>query len=302
MSITSLRNRSAARLSKAVASTKSPYENKDDRFWNPTQDKTGNAFAVIRFLPERDDESNPGFVKLYSHGFEGENGWYIENCLSTIGKEDPVQDYIKPLWKQAKAGDVEAEKVARAMGRKASYYANVLIVEDKANPESEGKVFIWRFGQKVFDKLKANFAPESEFETPRDPWDIFGDNGGANFRVKVRKVSGYNNYDLCAFDAESAISLNGKKLSDKEIEKVLDQRHALDSLIAADQFKSYDELKAKLDSVLGAPTRRKSAPSKVSRDEEEEKPSGKKVEKTPVSSDDDDDEAYLKNLLEEDDE
>jgi len=211
----------------------------DDRFWKATVDKAGNGSAVIRFLPARDDDELP-WVKMYSHGFQGPTGkWYIENCLTTIGQTDPVVEHCNELWNSGLESD---KKVASQRKRRLSYIANVLIIKDPANPENEGKVKLFKFGKKIFDKLKDKLQPTFEDEQPVDvfnPWE------GANFRLRIAKVDGYSNTDKSVFDSPTAITED-----DEEMLEILNGRHRLGEFIEPSQFKSYDALKAKLDMVL----------------------------------------------------
>ena len=199
----------------------------DDRFWKPSVDAAGNGFAVIRFLPAPDGEEIP-FVKLYSHAFQGDGGWYIENSLTTLGGKDPVGEVNRKLWNSGRDSDKE---IARKQKRKLTYYANIFVVSDKANPENEGKVFLYKFGKKIFDKVTAAMSPEFEDETPMNPFDLWE---GANFKLKITNVAGYWNYDKSEFSAPSALNAD-----DSVLEKVWKQAHSLQAFTSADNFKSY---------------------------------------------------------------
>ena len=211
----------------------------DDRFWKPSVDAAGNGFAVIRFLPAPDGEEIP-FVKLYSHAFQGDGGWYIENSLTTLGGKDPVGEVNRKLWNSGRDSDKE---VARKQKRKLTYYANIFVVSDKANPENEGKVFLYKFGKKIFDKVTAAMAPEFEDETPMNPFDLWE---GANFKLKITNVAGYWNYDKSEFSAPAALNAD-----DSVLEKVWKQAHSLQAFTSADNFKTYEELEERLNMVLG---------------------------------------------------
>ena len=211
----------------------------DDRFWKPSVDAAGNGFAVIRFLPAPDGEEIP-FVKLYSHAFQGDGGWYIENSLTTLGGKDPVGEVNRKLWNSGRDSDKE---VARKQKRKLTYYANIFVVSDKANPENEGKVFLYKFGKKIFDKVTAAMAPEFPDETPVNPFDLWE---GANFKLKITNVAGYWNYDKSEFSAPSALNAD-----DSVLEKVWKQAHSLQAFTSADNFKTYEELEERLNMVLG---------------------------------------------------
>tara|TARA_Y100000816_G_scaffold111933_2_gene78313 strand:- start:745 stop:1674 length:930 start_codon:yes stop_codon:yes gene_type:complete len=218
----------------------------DDRLWKPEMDKTGNGYAVIRFLPAPDGEELP-WAKMYSHAFQGPGGWYIENSLTTLGQKDPVSEHNRELWNSGLDSDKET---VRKQKRKLSYYANIYVVQDKANPDNEGKVFLYKFGKKIFDKIMEAMQPEYEDETAINPFDFWQ---GANFKLKLKKVAGYWNYDSSEF-AASGVLLD----DDDALEAVWKKQYSLTSLTAADQFKSYEDLDKRLKMVLGAkpPTRR----------------------------------------------
>ena len=217
----------------------------DDRLWKPEVDKAGNGYAVIRFLPAPDGEDLP-WAKLYTHAFQASGGWYIENSLTTLGQKDPVSEHNSQLWNSGVDSDKE---VARKQKRKLSYYSNVYVVKDPSNPSNEGKVFLFRFGKKIFDKLTAAMQPEFEDETPINPFDFWA---GANFKIKIKKVAGYWNYDSSEFAAPAPLLDD-----DDAMEALWKKQDSLQEFVAADQFKSYDELKKRLEYVLGnkAPAR-----------------------------------------------
>jgi len=211
----------------------------DDRLWKLDVDKSGNGYAVIRFLPAPNGEDLP-FVKLYSHAFQGPGGWYIENSLTTMGQKDPVSELNSELWNN---GTDAGKELARKQKRKLTYVSNIYVVKDPANPANEGKVFLFKYGKKIFDKLTAAMQPEFEDEEAIDPFDFWQ---GANFKLKAKNVAGYCNYDSSEF-AKSAPLLD----DDDAMEAVWKKQFSLAELTAADQFKSYDELKKRLDYVLG---------------------------------------------------
>jgi hypothetical protein len=226
----------------------------DDRLWKLEVDKSGNGYAVIRFLPAPDGEDLP-FVKLYSHAFQGPGGWYIENSLTTLGQKDPVSEHNSELWNN---GTDAGKDTARKQKRKLTYISNIYVVKDPANPENEGKVFLYKYGKKIFDKLTAAMQPEFEDEEAIDPFDFWQ---GANFKLKAKNVAGYRNYDSSEFASTSAL------LDDDEaLEAVWKKQHSLAELVAADQFKSYDELKTRLNSVLGNRTQVRQDPEVVDED------------------------------------
>jgi len=212
---------------------------KDDRFWRPELDKSSNGFAVVRFLPPVDGEDIP-WARLFTHGFQGPGGWYIENSRTTIGDKDPVSEMNSELWNSGLESDKD---IARQRKRRLSYISNILVVSDPANPQNEGKVFLYKYGKKIFDKINEAMQPEFEDEDPINPFDFWK---GANFKLKVRKVAGFINYDKSEFDGVSAVH-DGE---DEALETLWKQQYALKEFTDPSNFKSYDELKKKLDHVL----------------------------------------------------
>ena len=242
MSFSDLKRRSTSQLQALVQEAEKINKSSsggDDRLWKPELDKSGNGYAVIRFLPAPDGEELP-WAKVYSHAFQGPGGWYIENSLTTIGGKDPVGEVNRKLWNSGIDADKE---VARKQKRKLSYYSNIYVVRDPAHPENEGKVFLYKFGKKIYDKITAAMQPEFEDETPVNPFDLWE---GANFKLKICKVAGYWNYDKSEFDSPSALHQD-----DDELERIWKQQYSLSAFTAADQFKSYEELQARLNEVLG---------------------------------------------------
>ena len=211
----------------------------DDRLWKPEVDKSGNGYAVLRFLPAPEGEDIP-WAKVYSHAFQGPGGWYIENSLTTTGGKDPVSEHNRELWNSGNESDKD---VVRKQKRKLSYYANIYVVKDPTNPQNEGGVFLYKFGKKIFDKLMEAMQPEFEDESPINPFDFWQ---GANFKLKIVKKDGFWNYDKSEFDAPSTLG----DFSDKELEGVWKQEHSLAAYTADDQFKSYEELKERLERTL----------------------------------------------------
>ena len=211
----------------------------DDRFWKPELDKSGNGYAIIRFLPQPGGEDLP-WCKIWSHAFNGPGGWYIENSLTTLQKKDPVSEYNTELWNSG----VEANKeIARKQKRILKYYSNILVVNDPKHPEYEGKVFLFRYGKKIFDKLSEVMTPAFDDEIPMNPFDFWK---GANFKLKIRKVDGFWNYDKSEFEAASEL-YDGE---DTKLEELYGNLHGLKQFLEADNFKSYDDLKTKLNRVL----------------------------------------------------
>ena len=218
----------------------------DDRLWKPEVDKTGNGYAVIRFLPSPESEDIP-WAKMYSHAFQGPGGWYIENSLTTTGGKDPVSEHNRELWN---SGNETDKDVVRKQKRKLSYYSNIYVVKDPVNPHNEGKVFLFKYGKKIFDKVMEAMQPEFEDETPINPFDFWK---GANFKLKIVKKDGYWNYDKSEFDSVAPLLDD-----DDALEALWKKEYSLAAVTAADQFKSYDDLKKRLNYVLGAkpPTRK----------------------------------------------
>ena len=285
------RKTSLTNLVKEVEKVTQRNENKsgDDRFWKPELDKSGNGYAVIRFLPAPQGEDLP-WVKMYNHGFQGPGGWYIENSLTTIGEKDPVSEHNSMLWN---SGIESNKEVARKQKRRLQYFSNILVVKDAANPENEGKVFLYQYGAKIFSKLQEAMQPEFEDEDPMNPFDFWE---GADFKLKIRNVEGYRNYDRSEFDSPSTISDE-----DDEIEAIWNKQHSLSAFLEKSNFKSYGELKARLDKVLGV------TDSTPVMEEETAPPPKQKVAEVeddiPWSNDDEDDDSvsFFRSLAEDDD-
>lgn len=218
----------------------------DERLWKPSLDKSGNGYAVIRFLPAPEGEEVP-WAKVYSHAFQGPGGWYIENSLTTVGQKDPVSEYNRDLWNSGSEADKET---VRKQKRKLSYYSNIYVVKDPVNPENEGKVFLFKYGKKIFDKIMASMQPEFEDESPINPFDFWQ---GANFKLKIRKVDGYWNYDKSEFD-----SVDPLLDDDDALESIWKKEYSLEEFVKPSNFKSYEELERRLNQVLrvSQPTRR----------------------------------------------
>jgi len=231
-------------LMKEVEKLDAPQGKDDLNVWKPTVDQAGNGYAIIRFLPAPQGEDMP-WVQIWNHGFQGPTGkWYIENSLTTLKQADPVSELNSELWN---SGLESNKEVARKQKRRLSYYSNVLVVEDSGNPANNGKVFLFKFGKKIFDKIKDVMQPEFADETPMNPFDFWD---GANFKLKIRKVEGYQNYDKSEFASPSPIASD-----DDAIEVIWKKQHSLAAIVAPSNFKSYDELKKKLDFVLGNSTK-----------------------------------------------
>jgi hypothetical protein len=240
------RNRSSAISTLTAAAEQSgggQQQNKsyvDDRFWKPTSDKAGNGYAVIRFLPAPANEELP-WVRYWDHGFQGPGGlWYIESSLTSIGQQDPVSEMNTVLWN---TGRDEDKQIARERKRRLHYVANIQVISDPAKPENEGKVFLYKFGKKIFDKVMDVMQPQFADEQPVNPFDFWE---GANFKIKIRKVDGWVNYDKSEFDGQSAISQD-----DTEIEAIYNKLYSLQDFMDPKNYKTYEELKQRLNKVLG---------------------------------------------------
>jgi hypothetical protein len=287
------------KLAKAIEqlnSAESP--SKEDNFWKPEVDKAGNGYAVIRFLPAPSTDGDDGlpWVKVFNHGFQGPGGWYIENSLTTLGQKDPVSEYNSQLWN---SGIESNKEVARKQKRRLSYYANIYVVEDPKNPENEGKVFLYKFGKKIFDKINEAMNPQFEDEKAVNPFDLWA---GANFKLKIRKVEGYQNYDKSEFESPSVLGA----FDDDKLESIWKKEYSLKEFLLPENFKSYDELKARLDKVLGmdggAPVPRTTV-DQIKKDNFALKQNASAkpvVERDVENNDDNDDMAYFARLAEED--
>jgi hypothetical protein len=231
------------KAAEAVSSAKPETTNSyaDDRFWKPTRDKAGNGYAVVRFLPAKDGEDLP-WVRYWDHGFKGPTGlWYIENSLTSIGQQDPVSEHNSVLWN---SGRDEDKATARDRKRRLHYVSNVLIVSDPSNPENEGKVFLYKFGKKIFDKIMDVMQPQFADENPVNPYDFWE---GADFKIKIRKVEGWVNYDKSEFSSSSSL-YDG---DESRLTEVYDKLYSLQDFLEPSNYKTYDELSMKLNKVLG---------------------------------------------------
>jgi len=282
------------------ASTTTQSNSKDDRFWTPEVDKAGNGSAIIRFLPAPNGEDVP-FVRIWDHGFQGPGGWYIEKSLTTIGKNDPVAEFNSTLWNVSTDDNSPTRKQARDQKRRLSFVSNIYVVKDPANPANDGKVFLYKYGKKIFDKLNDLMNPQFDDEKPVNPFDLWE---GANFRLRIRKFEGYRNYDKSEFEKTSALSDD-----DSVLETVYSKEYSLQGFLQPSEFKTYDELKARLHKVLGLDGSAAKSTSRAEDDEiwKEEAPKFKAKEAAPArvavaAADDDDDEDgldFFKKLAED---
>ena len=289
------RTNSLDKLLGAVQQENAPQEKKsykDERLWKPELDKSGNGYAVLRFLPAVEGEDMP-WAKVWNHAFQGPTGqWFIENSLTTIGKADPVSELNSQYWNTGLESDKE---IARKQKRKLQYFSNIYVVSDSKNPHNEGKVFLFRYGKKIFDKLMAAMQPEFEDESPINPFDFWQ---GANFKLKIRKVDGYWNYDKSEFEAPSAMFDN-----DGQIEEVWKKAYALGEFSAPTNFKSYEELKTRLDTVLSGTTTIGNVMESITKDPEPTAPAWvdtKPAEAVaPAAEEEDDTMSYFQKLANE---
>jgi len=247
MSFANLKNSRSASIDKLVKAAEAVSTNKqessygDDRFWKPSRDKAGNGYAVIRFLPAKEGEDLP-WIRYWDHGFKGPSGlWYIENSLTSIGQQDPASEMNSQLWN---SGRDEDKSIARDRKRRLHYVSNILVVSDPENPQNEGKVFLYKFGKKIFDKIMDMMQPQFQDEQPVNPYDFWE---GADFKIKIRKVEGWVNYDKSEFSPAAAL-FNG---DEDKLEEIYNKLNSLADFLDPKNYKSYDELKAKLNKVLG---------------------------------------------------
>jgi hypothetical protein len=222
-----------------LQSNQSNSNNDEDRYWKPSVDKAGNGQAIIRFLPATVNEDMP-FVRMWDHGFQGPGGWYIEKSLTTLGQQDPVSELNTRLWNSGIDSDKD---LVRKQKRRLSYIANIYVVKDPANPENEGRVFLYKFGKKIFDKITDIMNPTFEGDKAVDPFDMWE---GANFKLRIRQLDGYRNYDKSEFDSTAPLLKD-----DDALEGIWNKQYSLKDLIDPKHFKTYDELKTRLNKALG---------------------------------------------------
>jgi len=281
------------KLAKAVEALSQTSEGseKSDNFWKPQVDKAGNGMAVLRFLPAApaDGDDALPWVKIFSHGFQGPGGWLIDNCLTTKNQQCPICEHNSALWNSG----IEANKdIVRKQKRKLNYVANVYVVSDPANRDNEGKVFLFKFGKKIFDKITEAMNPQFEDESAINPFDLWK---GANFKLKIRKVDGYQNYDKSEFDSSAPLSSD-----DDELEKIWKSEYSLNELLSDKEFKPYDALKARLDKVLGLNGEAPKTTVEKAKAEAFTAPKKAVVDDVEPSLAEDDDMAYFAKLAEED--
>jgi len=284
-------NTSLQKISEALESTVNKNYT-DERLWSFTKDKSGNAKAVIRFLPGIDEELP--WVKRYHHAFQGPSGkWYIENCRTTIGKDDPVVEHVSSLFDSGRESDKE---IGRQRKRKVNYFSNILVVDDPMCPENNGKVMVFKYGKVIFDMINGKLHPTFDDETPCnvfDPWE------GANFRLKGHMEDGYLKYSKSTWDGPSEIAE-----SDEEILEILNKRHNISDYVSEKEFKSYDALKKRMDIVLGKSNKLSPAQNEISSENEivherKEAIPKEKKEATNPQINEDEDMAFFNSLIDE---
>lgn len=290
------RNRTdISKLNKAIESLNTYSDNSskdDDRFWVPETDKAGNGMAIIRFLPAPavDGDDSLPWVRIFNHGFQGPGGWLIDGCLTTIGQKCPVCEHNSTLWN---SGNDANKDVARKQKRKVNYIANVLIISDPKNPDNEGQVKLFKFGKKIFDKISEAMNPEFEDEKAVNPFDFWE---GANFKLKMRQVEGYRNYDKSEFESVSPL-FDG---DDAKLESIWKKEYSLNEYLDPKQFKSYEQIKSRLEKVLGfegvvMTSRAEDVVLKTAKNVDDDVP----FQSSTSSSADDDDLDYFKSLAED---
>jgi hypothetical protein len=258
---------SVASLTERLDKLTSKESYKDDRIWKPGIDKAGNGYAVIRFLPEIEGEDAP-FVAVYSHAFKGKGGWLFENCPTTLGEKCPVCQANTELWN---SGIEDDKNIARQRKRKLTYISNILVLEDPANPENKGKVFLYQYGTKIFQKIQSLAHPEYQDEVAVDPFNFWT---GADFKIKIRNVGGYVNYDRSEFATPTPL-LGG---DDKKLEELWKKQYSLKEFTDKSQFKSYDELKERLKKATGDDIRAQFTEKTVEDDVNEDPVASEEVE------------------------
>ena len=294
----SMRGSSIDKLVQAAEAVSTKAETKsydDDRFWKPTRDKAGNGYAVVRFLPAKEGEDLP-WVRYWDHGFKGPTGlWYIENSLTSIGQDDPVSESNSVLWN---SGRDEDKALARERKRRLHYISNVLVVSDPENPQNEGKVFLYQFGKKIFDKIMDVMQPQFADEQPVNPYDFWE---GADFKIKIRKVEGWVNYDKSEFSKPAAL-FEG---DEARLTEVYDKLYSLQDFLEPGNYKSYDELKMKLNRVLGVQAVEEPMPSVMDSVPTEQAPAMSTAQAEsmgrpePAPADEDDTLSYFAKLAQE---
>lgn len=284
---------SDALIEKLSAMDEAKNSYKDDRFWRPTVDDAGTGQAMIRFLPEPPGEDTP-FILYYSHGFQGPGGWYIENSRTTLGEKDPVSEMNTRLWNSGEQS--KKDLVSQKYKRKKNYISNILVIDDPAAPENNGKVFLYRYGTKIYQKIQDAMKPEFSDEEAIIPFDFWK---GANFRLRIRKVAGYLNYDKSEFDSVSELF----NADDDRLKKLWESEYKLQEFVDPSNYKSYDELKSRLDVVLGGSAPKETAENaSLESDTEKESSFSRKFDSTsnPQPDEEEDAMSYFERLASDD--
>ncbi len=260
----------------------------DDRKWKPTVDKAGNGYAVIRFLPAVEGDDLP-WAKYWDHFFQGPTGqWYVEKSLTTVHKDDPVSELNSKLWNN---GTEEGKQQARKQKRRLHYISNILVISDPENPENNGKVFLYEYGAKIFDKIMDAMQPKFQDETPMNPFDLWK---GSNFKIKIAQVAGFRNYDRSEFGPVEVLA------EDDKLEAIYNTQHKLAEFTDPSTFKSYDELNIKMTRVLGEGGAVTTTAERVDLDETIAEPMAKApVMAQPQASSNDDTMSYFAKLAAE---
>jgi hypothetical protein len=273
----------------AKLNSKQVYDDDDNRFWKLSRDQSGNGNAIIRFLPPHAEEEGVFYVRVFSHSFQGPTGlWYIENSLTTIGKSDPVGELNSQLWA---TGSEANKEIARKQKRRLNFISNVYVVKDPAHPENEGKVFLFKYGKKIFDKLNEQMNPSFEGDARVNPWDLWE---GANFRLRIRTIDRFPNYDKSDFEAAGPLLKD-----DKAMEAIWKSEHKLTDFVAPEKFKDYEVLKAKLNRVLGLDGATNEAPPWNEMPEAAPNAGKQAAASAPAGDDDEDPFEQFKKLAEE---
>lgn len=229
------------KLEKSVAKMKdqNPKFKKDERFWLPTKDDTGSSNALIRLMPQPDIEQPPT-ISFFQHGFKEKGKWFIENCPSTFAEPCPVCEHIQPYWDE---DTEEASNYARRYSRTKQFICNILVIKDLIKPDNNGKVKLFKFGIKIYEKIEEKIFPESELDTPVqifDPWE------GVAFKLKLRQKASRNNYD----NSEFADNAGPVAPNDEELEVIFNQLVDLNEFLARDKFTSYEKMAKKFYRIM----------------------------------------------------
>jgi hypothetical protein len=254
------RKEAAAKVASNLSAKKPSYI--DDRFWDVTKDKMGNGEAIIRFLPQKDIDALY-YLTRRVHGFDVNGTWFIENCPTTLNHDCPVCDYAKTLWEKYKKNKTDENKaIASKFSSSPQSIVNIMVVNDPAKPDNNGKVFLYKIGMKVTTKILDKIAPKSELDEPINVFDLWE---GRNFKLCVKRVGGFNNYDSSEFRAESTPVAK----TDDAIEEIYNQIRDLNGFLEEKEFKTFDEIETKFNKIMGSSKKSKQEDHNV--EEENEK-------------------------------